>query len=83
MEIRSIKRRLHSALHWVHLNNALNFLEDFWHIFSIILQNRYSVQTIYQKSEPSTTHFDVVPSRFPTLWFSCVRSYNAESEHAL
>lgn len=61
MEIRSIKRRLHSALHW----------------------NRYSVQTIYQKSEPSTTHFDVVPSRFPTLWFSCVRSYNAESEHAL
>lgn len=39
----------------------------------------YSVETVYQGREPSTAYFDINPSRFPPLWFSRVRSYNAES----
>ncbi|GIY64396.1 f-box only protein 9 [Caerostris extrusa] len=45
--------------------------------------NRYSIHMIYKNGQETVSNFDIVPSNFPSFWFSRVKSYTAESERPL
>lgn len=45
--------------------------------------NRYSIHRIYRNGQETVSNFDLVPSNFPSFWFSRVKSFAAESESPL
>ncbi|GIY87434.1 f-box only protein 9 [Caerostris darwini] len=45
--------------------------------------NRYSIHMVYKNGQETVSNFDIVPSNFPSFWFSRVKSYTAESERPL
>ncbi|GFU12923.1 f-box only protein 9 [Trichonephila clavipes] len=45
--------------------------------------NRYSIHMVYRNGQETVSNFDIVPSNFPSFWFSPVKSYTAESDNPL
>lgn len=45
--------------------------------------NKYSLIQKRLNGTESTTEFDLTNTKFPSLWFSKVKSYHIEAEHPL
>lgn len=45
--------------------------------------SRYSIHVVYRNGQETVSNFDLVPSNFPSFWFSRVKSFTAESESPL
>lgn len=45
--------------------------------------SRYYIHVIYRNGQETVSNFDLIPSNFPSFWFSRVKSFAAESESPL
>ncbi|KAG8199518.1 hypothetical protein JTE90_009364 [Oedothorax gibbosus] len=48
-----------------------------------LIWNHYSIHIAYRNGQEKISDFDIVPSKFPSFWFSRVKSYTAASESPL